>query len=84
MSDQETLDSEGRAPNMPAGTRVMFLPDRDSAKHGTIEVQMLHYDCGESFFGNVRIRMDDGRYIEANCWQCKALESQAKPKTEQP
>jgi hypothetical protein len=79
MSDQRTLDSEGRSPNMPAGTRVMFLPDRDPSKHGTIEMQMLHWDCGESFFGNVRVRMDDGRYIEANCWQCEALEPTPKP-----
>jgi len=71
MSD---VDSDGRCPNMPQGTRVVFMPDRDDTKMGTIERQLLHYDGGETFWGNVLVRMDDGRYIEANCWQCKKID----------
>ncbi len=67
------VDSEGNGPNMPPGTRVVFMPDRDDTKLGTIERQILHHDGGESFWGNVRVLMDDGRYIEANCWQCKKV-----------
>ena len=72
----DDVDSEGKGPNMPPGTRVVFMPDRDDTKLGTIERQILHYDGGETFWGNVRVRMDDGRYLEANCWQCKKADSQ--------
>ena len=70
----DDVDSEGKGPNLPPGTRVIFMPDRDDTKLGKIERQILHYDGGETFWGNVRVRMDDGRYIEANCWQCKKVE----------
>jgi hypothetical protein len=70
---QYELDSEGEPPNMPPGTRITFCPDKDESKEGVVLVQILHHDCGETFFGNVIIKMDDGRHIEANCWQCKEV-----------
>lgn len=65
---QYHVDSEGRLPDMPAGTRVAVGPL--GGKEGTVRIQKLHYDCGESFFGNVVVDMDDGASVEAHCWQC--------------
>lgn len=28
---------------------------------------------GESFFGNVIVAGDDGKFCDFNCWQCKAV-----------
>lgn len=70
---QSLEDSSGQAPSMPPGTRVKFLPDKDPTKLGTIEHQILHYDQGEFFFGNVVVVMDDGRRLRANCWQCEKV-----------
>jgi hypothetical protein len=51
------VDSEGNGPNMPPGTRVVFCPDNDDTKEGTVEKQILHYDWNESFWGNVIVRI---------------------------
>ena len=60
-------DSKGNSPTFPPGTKIIYLPDKTK---GTVVQQLLHYDRGESFFGNVLLQMDDGRKIEANAWQC--------------
>lgn len=65
---QQSLDSDGLAPGMPPGTRVVFCPDQDDSKEGTVLYQRLHFDCAESFFGNVIVKMDDGQHIDGNCW----------------
>lgn len=63
-------DDEGKPPNMPPSTRVIFA---DKSK-GTVLHQQLHCDGYETFFGNVRIIMDNGDYIHCHCWQCKRIE----------
>lgn len=70
---QHDTDSSGKTPSMPPGTRVVFCPDRDYGKEGTVLMQKLHYDGAESFFGNVIVKMDGGRLMNVNCWQCKEV-----------
>lgn len=71
---QYWYDCEGNPPNMPPGTRIVFLPDHDAAKEGAVLYQRLHHDGYETFFGNVILKMDDGRCVEANCWQCEKVD----------
>ena len=67
---QEWEDSEGRKPNMPPETRVTACGGKYS---GVVKHQRLHYDVQESFFGNVIVAGDDGKFYDFNCWQCSAL-----------
>jgi hypothetical protein len=48
----------------------MFIPDSST---GTVQKQTLHYDCGEEFWGNLTVLMDDGTRLLCNCWQTKKL-----------
>ena len=68
-------DSKGDGLTLPPGTKIIYLPDKTK---GTVVQQLLHYDGGESFFGNVRLQMDDGRKIEANAWQCTICKPELK------
>ena len=68
--DEELLDSEGNPSPYPPGTRVVFLPDK---REGSVIKQTLHYDCGEEFWGNLLVQMDDGMKLHCNCWQTRKL-----------
>ena len=60
-------DSNGNPSPYKAGDRVYVLPLKMEA---TVIEQMLHYDYPESFWGNLRLRYDDGIEGESNSWQC--------------
>jgi len=70
---QQSLDSSGMPHSMPPGTRVVFCPNKDDSKEGTVLYQRLHFDCAESFFGNVIVKMDDGQQNDGNCWQFREV-----------
>lgn len=70
-------DSEGRAPDMPPGTRVKF-----GDKLGTIRHQQLHSDAHEQFFGNVVFESDDGLLSIVNCWMCRKVDDNGVELTE--
>ena len=61
------VDSNGNPPSYKAGDRVYVLPLKMQA---TVIEQRLHYDYPDSFWGNLRLRYDDGVEGESNSWQC--------------
>lgn len=67
--NQYEIDSEGRTPNLPPGTTVGLT----DGKIGTVLHQQLHWDSGESFFGNVLVETDDGRTYIYHAWMCRDL-----------
>lgn len=69
-------DSEGKPPCTPPGTRVTMKLDGEWVS-GTVLLQRLHWDMNESFFGNVIINTDDGRYIETHSWMTRREEDEA-------
>jgi hypothetical protein len=60
------LDSFGRGPDFQPGQRVYVAPLKMQA---TVIEQYLSYDYPESFWGNVRLRYDDGIEGVSNSWQ---------------
>ena len=64
-------DSEGNPPKFHPNDRVYVLP---LGVEATVIKQILHYDMNESFWGNVRLRYDDGIEGESNSWQLKKVE----------
>ena len=67
---QQWKDSEGREPNLPPGTKVTACGGKYS---GEVKHQRLHSDIHESFFGNVIVAGDDGKFYDFNCWQCEEV-----------
>ena len=62
------LDSSGKQAAFKPGDRVWVGPLKCWA---TVVKQQLSYDCGESFWGNVRVRYDDGVEGTSNSWQLR-------------
>lgn len=65
------LDSNGNPAPLQPGDRVVFIPWKIE---GTVIKQTLHYDCDETFWGNLKLMMDNGNRVECNCWQTKKVE----------
>jgi hypothetical protein len=59
-------DSKGNGPNYKKGDRVWVAPLKMEA---TVIEQVLHWDYPESFYGNVKLKYDDGLEGLSNCWQ---------------
>jgi hypothetical protein len=64
------VDSEGNPPSFNCGDRVYVMPLKMEA---TVVEQMLSWDYPESFWGNVRLRYDDGIEGVSNSWQLKKI-----------
>ena len=64
------IDSDGRGPKFLPGDRVFVGPNKMEA---TVIKQTLHYDGDESFWGNLRLKYDDGIEGTSNSWQVKKL-----------
>lgn len=64
------LDSDGRSATYLPGDRVIVLPVKLEA---TVVTQVLHHDCGETFWGNIEVVFDDGTKGTCNGWQAKKL-----------
>jgi hypothetical protein len=62
----EQVDSNGHGPSWRAGERAWVAPLRVEA---TVIQQLLSYDGGESFWGNVELLYDDGARGVSNSWQ---------------
>ena len=60
------LDSDGNPPKFNSGDRVYVMPLKMEA---TVIEQILSWDYPESFWGNVRLRYDDGIEGVSNSWQ---------------
>jgi hypothetical protein len=60
------LDSFGRSPDFQPGQRVYVGPLKMQA---TVIEQLLSYDYPESFWGNVRVKYDDGLEGVSCSWQ---------------
>ena len=59
-------DSEGNGPIYKKGDRVWVAPLKMEA---TVIEQILHHDHPESFYGNVKLKFDDGVEGESHSWQ---------------
>jgi hypothetical protein len=59
-------DSDGNGPTYKKGDRVWVAPAKMEA---TVIEQILHWDYPESFYGNVKLKFDDGTEGVSNCWQ---------------
>ena len=64
------LDSLGQRPSFLPGDRVLVLPIKMEA---TVIEQLLSYDYPEWFWGNVKLRYDDGCPGTSNSWQLRKL-----------
>jgi hypothetical protein len=60
------LDSHGKGPSFHPGQRVYVGPLKMQA---TVIEQLLSYDYPESFWGNVRVKYDDGLEGVSCSWQ---------------
>lgn len=57
-------------PPFERGDRVYVHPLKTEA---TVDEQYLSYDGSECFWGNVRLKYDDGVYGTSNSWQCERI-----------
>jgi len=64
-------DSNGNGPDYKKGDRVCVLPLKMEA---TVVEQILHWDYPESFYGNVKLKYDDGAEGLSNCWQLSKVD----------
>lgn len=64
------IDSDGRGPKFHYSDRVKVLP---LGVEASVIRQELSYDCGESFWGNVTVKYDDGVMGVCNNWQLEKL-----------
>jgi len=60
------VDSDGHGPQYQPGERVYVAPLKMRA---TVIEQFLSYDYPDSFWGNVRVKYDDGVEGVSNSWQ---------------
>lgn len=70
LVDSDLIDSYGKPPSFFTGERVFVLPLKMEA---TVIRQILHHDCGETFWGNLELQYDDGIKGTSNSWQVKKL-----------
>jgi hypothetical protein len=59
-------DSDGNGPTYKKGDRVWVAAVQMEA---TVIEQVLHWDYPDSFYGNVKLKYDDGVEGTSNCWQ---------------
>ncbi len=64
-------DRPENPPKFEAGDRVRVLPNNMDA---TVIEQYLSYDGPECFWGNVKVKYDDGIEGISNNWQLKVIE----------
>lgn len=76
MDDAEMLDSKGNPPRFFPGDRVYVMPVKMEA---TVIEQMLSYDSGEYFWGNLKLKYDDGYEGTSHSWQVKKLDTAGDP-----
>jgi hypothetical protein len=69
------IDSDGRGPKYRHGDRVLVVPLNQEA---TVIRQGLHFDGPESFWGNVRVKYDDGVQGISNSWQLKKITKESR------
>ena len=67
MRREMRTDSNGHKPDYNPGDRVYVHPMRQQA---TVIEQVLHHDGSESFWGNLKVRYDDGIEGISHSWQC--------------
>lgn len=60
------MDDEGKEAKFKNGDKVYFIPTKE---YCTIVKQILSYDWGNSFWGDVIIKFENGETIECNNWQ---------------
>jgi hypothetical protein len=60
------VDSDGKGPQYQPGERVYVAPLKMRA---TVIEQNLSYDYPDCFWGNVRVKYDDGVEGVSNSWQ---------------
>jgi len=65
------IDSDGLGPKFHKGDRVYVHPIKMEA---TVIEQMLGTDGGETYWGNVRLKHDDGLTGISNSWQLEKIE----------
>ena len=56
-------------PEFKAGDKATFLPLKVEVE---VVRQILHYDMGDEFYGNVVVK-HDGKEHTVNCWQLRKL-----------
>lgn len=71
---EEELDDEGNPAPLKPGDRVAILQVPWRGLKGRIVKQYLHHDCGERFWGNIIVELDDGRSFHMNGWQVEKIE----------
>lgn len=76
MDDEEMLDSKGNPPRFLPGDRVYVMPVKMEA---TVIEQMLSYDSGECFWGNLKLKYDDGYEGTSHSWQVRKLDTASDP-----
>jgi hypothetical protein len=59
-------DSDGNGPTYKKGDRVWVAP---LSMEATVIEQTLHHDYPETFYGNVKLKYDDGSEGTSNSWQ---------------
>ena len=64
------LDSDGNPPKFYPGDRVFVEPLKMEA---TVIEQLMCYDYPEYFWGNVKLKYDDGATGTSHSWQLKKL-----------
>lgn len=64
------IDSDGDGPRFLPGERVFVLPNNMEA---TVIKQILHFDGGDSFWGNLKLKYDDGIEGISHQWQVRKL-----------
>lgn len=69
--DAIKLDSNGKPADFTFGDRVLLIPHNIQA---TVVSQTLHYDSGETFWGNLNIIDDEHNAITCHCWQVHRIE----------
>lgn len=69
------MGSDGRHAPFKAGDKVVFGP---TGQMMTVVKQILHHDCGETFWGNLVVIDEAGEKAVVNCWQCRLPDESAR------
>lgn len=74
VSQWEECKKNPTKPNLPIGTRVIYLPFQDDSCVGTVirQTTSSNRGCGTTM-SYLDIQMDDGHYVRANQWQCREI-----------
>jgi len=72
-------DSSGNLRSFYKGDRVKLLQVPWRGTMGTVVRQILHYDCDETFWGNLVVDWDGGVRGTCNCWQVEWVSGRRRP-----